>query len=82
MELLRGLKREFIYFLSAFPKIQDLSVTLKRIKDLQFLPMHELSFPSLCSFRIEGVIVTETSMFDFIMAQPPEATITLLDIIL
>lgn len=80
MELLRSLEREFVCFLSAFPEVQDLSVTLKQTENTQFLPMHNLSFPLLRSFKIKGLVVTETSMFDFIITQPPEATITLHDI--
>lgn len=82
LELLRGLEREFVCFLSAFPMVKDLSIMMKRGRETEFIPMHELSFPLLRSFRIEGLVVTETSMLDFMIAQLMEATITLLDDVL
>lgn len=82
LELLRSLEREFVCFLSAFSTVRDLSITIKRGRETKLIPMHELSFPHLRTFRIEGLVATETSMLDFIIAQPMEANITLLDTVL
>lgn len=68
LELFRGLERKFVYFISAFFKVYNLSITIKPERDIEFIPMHRLSFPLLRSFRIEGLVVTKTSMLDFIIA--------------
>lgn len=82
IEVLRGLEREFVCFLMAFPKVQSLSITMKPTVEPQALLINDLSFHSLHSLNMKGLITTESSLLDFITAQPPEASLTFIDVIL
>lgn len=80
--MLFSLSIDFVYFLLAFPIIQDLLITIKKRKEIESILLHELSLPRLRTFFIKRPIVNEPSMLAFILSHPIKANITLLDAVL
>lgn len=76
LDTIGGRNRDLIDFLMAFPKVQELSLVMKKTNPVLVIPLYTLSLPCLRSLYIGRLNVSERSVYQFVKAQPYLASLT------